>query len=466
MLDLIFLAIFGFSLLAIFTFFIWEKLDFSWLNNIAFCLVLSLPFERVPSLEMSGVNIRISQILVLLGFYFLAILLIKKDDQLLQTQINKVTWWIFAFWVSLLPSLFFAINGQRQIQVLIATILVFGATFLISHFLKNILETAKYLVLVLSGVGIFGLYQFVADFVGVPYTITLLREHYTKRVFGFARIHATALEPLYWGGMLLFPCVFLILYLILKQDLKTKIGSKIEVYFHSKWLLLAAFSVLGLNLILTLSRGAYLAFGATTLVALVLSFKNFSWKSISVYLAPYFLFITILGVGFIGFSGDTTLIDKVSDHILNVFSDKQFSTYERLNFLSGALDLIYQNTIVGIGSGNYGPAVQNNIPQGDGGWLIVNNVYVEIWLEQGLLALLIFVTFLLYYIFQGLKYYFELLKNRESGDLHDRLILVLALISSLIGYMLQWLTFSPIFIMPVFILLGLLIALIRDKKLE
>jgi hypothetical protein len=484
MFDLLwpFLIVVGtFSLI---TRFIWSKLEFGWLQKLSFFLVLSLPFERVPSLEVSGVNIRLSYILVIVGFYFLGILLIKKDELLMKYQFGNLIYWILAFWVSLIPSLFGVINPQRQIQTLIATALVFGAAFLVSNFLEDVVKTVKWLVVTLFGVGIFGLFQFVADFVGVPYTITLLREHYTKRVFGFARIHATALEPLYWGGMLLLPCVFLLLYLIFKRNstlykqnvsgdsnvtnLKTEASSayknwrknlSLDSIFNSKWKLLLLISVVYLNIILTLSRGAYLALSFTLLIGLLFSFRNISWKVVSRWILPYVLVISSFGAMFVVSSGSLDLINKAADHIVNVFSDRQVSTFERLTFLNEALDLVYNNALIGVGSGNYGPRVQNNIAQSDGGWLIVNNVYVEIWLEQGLTALLVFISMMFYYLGKAVE---KLWKFKSNFDT-EKTITLISLIAGLTGYLLQWLTFSPIFIMPVFLILGLLIRFIDSE---
>ena len=449
---------------AMVTAWLWPKVKVSWLNKLTFFLVLSLPFERIPSIEAGGVNIRISQVLVLIGFYFLAILLGKSDPEVLKIKLNSFIYWILAFWVGLLPSLFFVINPQRQIQVLIATALVFGATFLISNFLKDLLLTVKWLMVVLTGVGLFGLFQFVADFIGVPYSITMLREHYTKRVFGFARVHATALEPLYWGGMLLFPCIFLLVYFVFKNrlTLKPEVLNHQKTFFNlfysSKWLQLGVLTLLYLNLILTLSRGAYLAFVFSLILASIMSFKFISWKTVSTWFLPYLIIFTVVSGIFLLTNNVEKLLVTASDHILNVFSNKQTSTVERLSFLSDAFSLLYQNIITGVGSGNYGPRVQNNFPQGDGGWLIVNNVYIEIWLEQGLFAILAFISMLAFYL---KKVFQKLLTNIKQYDLDSKnpevLILQISILAGVCGYLLQWMTFSPIFIMPFFILLGLLI---------
>ena len=54
-------------ILALVTMFLWQKVQFDWLNKTATGLVWSLPFEYFPKLEVAGSSLRISQVLVVLG---------------------------------------------------------------------------------------------------------------------------------------------------------------------------------------------------------------------------------------------------------------------------------------------------------------------------------------------------------------------------------------------------------------
>jgi O-antigen ligase len=436
------------SSLVILTRLVWNRLNLSLLQKLVFLLTLSLPFERIPSVSLGGVNVRVSQILVLLGSYLLLVLLLKKDKELLKTNVSSSLNWLLLFCFSLVPSVFMAINQTRQLQALLATFLVFGACFLVSNFSKDIQKNTKWLSWVLVGVGVFGIYQFVADFVGVPSTFTLLREQYTKAIFGFARVQATAIEPLYWGGMVQIGMVYFLNQILTKDSSKTSL--KITLVH------IAGLSILFLNLILTLSRGAYLSFGVTLLMYFILAFKNIYFKKVLNIFLPYFLIIVLVVTVFLTNFASPKLIDSASNHVVNVFSGKQASTSERLNFLNTALDLLPENVLLGIGSGNYGPRAEKNIlDQTNDGWLIVNNVYVEILLEQGFLSLIVFLSMFLFYLASATKKIWQ-----KTADVDNSLILLSATIG---GYLVQWLTFSPIFIMPIFILLGLLIAGLREK---
>ncbi|GAB4144458.1 MAG: hypothetical protein OHK0017_02990 [Patescibacteria group bacterium] len=441
------------SLGLIITSLIWNRINLNWLYKLSYFLVLSLPFERIPSLELGGFNVRISQLIVLLGFYFLAILLIKRDKQLFALKIKSITWFIVAFWIGLIPSLFLAVNEMRQYQVLIATGLVFGAAFLVSHFNQDLTRTIKHLSYLLSAVGIFGIYQFLGDFVGLPSTLTFLRPQYTKMVFGFARVQATAIEPLYWGGMLLLPSTWFLLRLMTTK--------KSNFNWPSFLINVCCLVLVYVNLVLTLSRGAYLALVISLLIGVVAAAKYINWRVVLTFLLPSVLLLTIPTYIYLANSQYYKLIDSATEHIANVFSDRQASTNERLSYLNDAFRLLPENIVFGIGSGNYGPRLDQGT--NSDGWLIVNNVYLEVLLEQGILAFTAFIAMFLYFVWRGLKKIATMLQSNEKYNLDQKLALI-ALVSALSGYLAQWATFSPIFIMPIFILLGLLVTGVESAE--
>ena len=84
---------------------------------------------------------------------------------------------------------------------------------MVAHFAK--LSSLKGLFVSLAIVSIFGIYQFLGDLVlGLPTFLTGLRPQYTKAVFGYPRVQATAIEPLYFAGMLFWPMFLMILLLL------------------------------------------------------------------------------------------------------------------------------------------------------------------------------------------------------------------------------------------------------------
>ena len=193
-----------------------DKIKFEHLSKLSLWLVFSLPFERIPSINL-GVNLRISQLLTIISLVFIIILVLKKDRQILQFKIQKPFIWLVLFYFFAIPSIFFVQDFGRFITTSIATFLVFCACFLVAHFTKSVWQSLRYLLISTTISGIFGIYQFLGDFLDFPIILTGLRPQYTKAVFGYPRIQATAIEPLYFAGMLFLPLFFWILILLNRE---------------------------------------------------------------------------------------------------------------------------------------------------------------------------------------------------------------------------------------------------------
>ncbi|NJK71777.1 MAG: hypothetical protein HC932_06125 [Thermales bacterium] len=221
--DLIQLGLFLLSIFSLTSLIIWPRIKLSWLQQVVRTIIISLPFERIPSLEIAGVSLRISQILVLVGVWFFFILLAKNDSKITSIKIKKINIILFSFLIASIPSFFAVVNQTRFLTTLIATLLAFGATFLISQFEVNPFKRVKELTISLTLVSIFGAYQFIGDLLGIPFNFTGLREQYTKIVFGIPRIQATALEPLYFAGMLFLPIFASLIFTSFHQRIIPKI---------------------------------------------------------------------------------------------------------------------------------------------------------------------------------------------------------------------------------------------------
>jgi len=449
MLNLLALSLLGISFLGSVSLFLWRYSRYSWLDKICTLLVISLPFERIPSLDLGGANLRIGQLLVVFGFWTLIILFLKKDTELLKSKFHNIGYLMVLFLVLSIPS-WLAVADQRRFWITsLATWLSFGATFLLANFSKNIYQKLKYLVVSLAFACIFGVYQFLGDLVGLPITLTGLREQYTKIVFGIPRIHSTALEPLYFAGMLFLPIFFCIFVTLAKKRIFTKISGFYNFLFL--FLFLTIFT-------LTLSKSAYLALGISLLFAVILSIKKFPiWTILRSFGGP--LAIGAAGLTLIVLYSQRAAF-LLQDLVSNFYDTINFqfaSSIERLDFIRTALILLPENAVFGIGSGQFGywaSFLLKNYGNAADSYLIVNNVYLEVWLEFGFLPLLLFIFIITKPLWVNIKK----LINSENW-IKDSNLSRLILTFSLFAYYLQWVTFSPIFIMPIFILLGLLAKL-------
>ena len=482
--------------------FFWSKIQFDWLSKLCSGLILSLPFEYFPRVEIGGASWRISQVLVIVGFWILAVLVVKKDQQLLSHKIHFASWYLFVFFVLSSPSWFFIKDFQRFIIHSVGTIFVFGAMVLLANFATNVWKSLQRLALVLFGCSIFGLFQFFGDLISIPTTFTLLREQYTKIVFGVPRIQGTAVEPLYFAGMLMIAIFTLIFWICERFEQRTQL--EITTYCHlerserscaivEKTLtIITADTVLDSDLInynfarnvsnqfknhtikylciilttilivfvLTISKGTFGVLAILALPLLIVIFFTFDFFKQYIYnhLFQGILAILLFGIAFFTFVNPIALLGEIGTNFIETLSGTSASAVERSMFVSQANNAIYDNPIFGIGMGQYGDYVGNNLGLlNEDGKAIVNNVYLEIWLEEGITALFFFI----FMLFQPIAILLRLLATRWS-PLRAENLAALSIIFILVGYYIQWTLFSPIFIMPIFIILGLAYNLISN----
>lgn len=427
------LIVLGGLLLGIITIFVFKKP----LIGI-FLIAFFLPLERIGSYDLGGVTIRISQILAMItltGWFFHH--LFKKSFLL---KYNPLALAVAVFLLINLVSLLNAENIERSVAVYLYTLFTVVFSLIIPQLVtkKETVEKAVKIILISALlVGAFGIYQYLGDIVGLPQSLTGLRDLYTKDVLGFPRIQSTALEPLYFANYLLIP-LGLLCSLFLSKDSKYK-------YYQLAFLLI----LLGTNLILTVSRGGYMAVGALLLTIVVFFFRNiFAPKKIIIGLLAVIV-IAYIAIRFLGM-GDTLNIEVFRGHVINVFYGAAYS--ERVETLQTAQAAFHLHPWVGIGVGGFGPfaAVHPYAPPPEG-WKIVNNEFVELLAEVGVLGFLSFITLALILFFRSLKA-IQVVKDRYLRTV------MIGLFAAFIGILVQYQTFSVLYIMHVWFLIGLMVA--------
>ena len=437
-------------LLALVSVILWSRVSYVWLEKCARLIVLTLPFERLPSLPLGGATLRFSQLFTLLGFYLLLLLFLKNDSRTLRTKLQPVTWYLLTFLAFAVPSFFAVTDYPRFFVTMVGTLLAFGACWFVVHFVRDLSKLLRELVGVLFVCGLFGIYQVAADFVGFPTTLTLLSETYTKQVFGIARAQGTALEPLYFAGLLFFPLIHSFLTNLLPSAQRPA-DSRWEKYYARY--ALGFFSFFAIALFLTYSKAALvLAAGAIGVLLIQATLR----RSLGQVWCAFWPLTATLILGsyalFLYFPPALTIASNLFENFVDTLLGASVSSAERSAFFDTGLALLERTPLLGIGSGQYGVLARPYLEflgASREQYLIVNNVYLEVWLEFGLLSTLTFAAFLFTLLRKG-----WLSVHRYAFDEAPSPTVVLTLTLSL--YLLQWLTFSPIFIMPIFILLGLL----------
>lgn len=399
-----------------------------------------LPFERLGTLEVSGFTLKINHLfgLITLLAWFLT-MLIKKEVKFKKLPIALP---LFVFILVNLLSFSGAVNlfraGTVFIFTLFAVLISIAAVNLVDSE-KKLSQVVKIIFISAFVVTVFGLFQFFGDLIGLPESITGLRDLYTKEVFGFPRIHSTALEPLYFANYLLIP-IMLAFTLLLSKKRTVKWS----------WLLILLILTLT-NFVLALSRAAYIALALALLFILIVYFKRFfSLKRIIGILIVLFVVYSIF-IRVFNLTEDAGLyFEKFITQATGIFTGASYS--DRAETMSAAWEMFKQKPWLGVGTGNFGPQMAwYPLVTPEKGWLIVNNIFLEILAETGLFGLLSFLWLLAILFFRSLK---AIAQAREEY----LKALMIGLTAAFIGVVAQYQTFSILYIIHIWFLFGLMLA--------
>ncbi|OGY84624.1 MAG: hypothetical protein A3F54_00405 [Candidatus Kerfeldbacteria bacterium RIFCSPHIGHO2_12_FULL_48_17] len=399
-------------------------------------VVFFLPFERIGSYEFAGITVRFSQLftVITLGVWLMRGLIAKK----LFFHKNPLFWPMIVFIAINIVSLVSAVNVGRSVMVLAFTIFTMLITFLLPNFVTSrdiVVRVAKILFACTLIVTLFGIYQFIGDLLGLPHTVTGLRSLYTKSVLGFPRVQSTALEPLYFANFLLLPAGWLYA-LFLKRNNAFRMRRVLPLLV-----------LCGVNLVLTVSRGGYLAF-AGMIVALTLFYlRHFFHPKRIVAMVSIFVVVTFVSLQFFSFDNAT---EKFTEHTAGVFQGASFE--ERTNTISIAWQVYKNHPFFGIGVGSFGPAAAKHpYLEPEAGWYIVNNEFLELLAEVGV------VGFLAFLVIVGVLLVRSWQAWRRVRDPFLEASLV-GLMGAFFGILIQYQTFSILYIMHVWFLIGLIIS--------
>ena len=411
---------------------------------LAVLLVFLLPYERIPSMDIYGATIRLSQLAALALIFASLPYLIRKTRILLAPQYILLGVFIFAYLLSALA----APDLPTAIKIFTFTAFVAATAVAISVIpdrKMQLLSYEKALAVTSAIVLVVGFYQYFGDIFGLNYQLTGLREAYTKSVFGFPRIQSTALEPLFLASFLLIP-----LSIFAAQHIKE--GKKLLTWRA------ALIVVLACTIFLTVSRGAIIGLVCSTVfIALFTVRKN--WRGFLKYFALLLLagllafsltaienpFQQRVIVGEKGAQKQQRLIQQTTN------LDSQSDRSRNRNF---AIDAFKSSPVFGIGPGNFDKYAKNRFPEyrtlGNPA-IVVNNLPLEILAESGILGFASLIAFLGYLFFSLLK-----LVLRGSGYLS---IWALGLSSYMVATAVQYQTFSTFYVMHIWVVIGLTMAL-------
>jgi O-antigen ligase len=426
----------------------WKDRLHLWIAALALFFV---PFERIPTWNVAGVTVKIAGILVLLyGVLFIPQIFSKKNWK----NLSFLDYALLAYYLVVIISVFIAPNLRRALTV---TSLI-GVCLLAYHLFSRLPRPVNWAwvqrTVVVSGLvtSVFGLYQFVGDTFGMALNYTGLITPYSKLVLGFPRLQSVGHEPLYFANFLLFPLSILIWNILLRK--------KIFGRFFDWFSLL----IIALALTLTVSRGSFVAVIVAGIFCLAVVFnrKYPAWKPLFLTIFT-FVAVVMISLGLIDFSnnrnnkggggGVETFTKQVTVQDVGV---KGSSADQRLEHWVEAWRLFKTSPIIGVGIGNYGKLnrVQTDLSANPNP--IVNNLYLEILAETGILGFLTSAA--------GLFYLMWKLRENVLGKVEVLPSLFMA--TTIIAILAQVMFFSTIYIIYFWVVLGLASTLISKRNAQ
>ena len=464
-----------------------NKSYFWWLNFGALFLSVLFFFERIPSFETALGPIRLSHVLVPFLIVLITVGLYQKRSQIQSLKIPLELICLAVFVLTGVLSFFNITNLARFYSASLGLFLCFGSTILLSVIKLDYQKLIRLYFWLFVALIIFSFYQFAGDMLGLPSLVTGVKDIFQKNVFGTPRIHGTYNEPAYFANAL-FLGIFLFLFLPLsKINLITsfKSSNKFLVFIqkHFNYISLILSFLCLVLFILSLAKSAWVLLPVIFLIAVPFLMKFDFFKQFKLLFSGL-LFLVILALGLLGVS-NPAILDNIWTQFVGTFDGQTSTAIERKSYSAAAFELINEKAgVIGIGPGQFGTNARDNIvyhlwpanipindyvepfekPEIFNNYqtdkTITFNVYLEVWLEYGLISLISLLALFISVIGVSIYQTWNLKKTNFTQIQAFQISLTLYLIASLM----QWSFISPVYISPIFIALGLLININHNNR--
>lgn len=392
-------------------------------------LLISLPFSYQPLIRLAsvqGATYDFSIIYAAMGIFLLVSLPIlwKHKAALLKRRVNQLLL-LFVAWN--LTSVLWSDNPTRGLVVSLLLLALSGVVLSLQAQAPLVKRSRRLLINVVVittvVVSVFSLWQLWGEALGVSSDWTLLPAAYQSQVFGFARVTAFAAEPEFLGNLLLAPFALFLHMALGARNTKSRYGL-------SRSAVLALLALVTVVIFLTLSRGALLALAVLFIGLCVLHVRARAWRLLAASTATLLLSFCI-GIALFtaaaavnhaySISGREALgrlVNQLSLGVIELPAEApqqssqptrsaqhgpkptsgyvEVSTTSRLEMSQEALRLATstpQRALFGVGGGSYGATLHAIDPRHSPS-SIVNNHYLEVFVELGLVGLALFLGFI------------------------------------------------------------------------
>lgn len=411
-------------------------------------LIFLLPYERIPSIPVlvfgASIDLRLS-FFVAIALSLLVAWSITFSSSRLTIKLHTYHYWLMSFFFVYLLSALLSTDLKRALMVWTFTAFTavtgLAVSFIWQH--RDSVAIRKGLWITTWIVLIFGFYQYFGDVMGLSTNWTGLRELYTKQIFGFPRIQSTGLEPLFYGSFLLIPFFYF--------------SSRFLSSREERPIFLVAIIV---QLVLTVSRGALIG-GVCGLLLLLGLYARRSLIQQKVGLvgivilggALALLLTNVNNIKLFGGSSDQTHGTAAPTAVIDQATNFNAQD-DRVRNRTLAWEAFQDHPWLGIGPGNFSDYAKERYDgyQSISGAIVVNNEPMELLAESGLLGLLTFFGFVVI-VFSAL-----LRIVLEGGDnLSDWSY---SLLAYFIALAIQYQTFSTLYIVHVWVTLGIAMGIV------
>jgi O-antigen ligase len=413
-------------------------------------LIVTLPFERIPSYTV-GVTVRPSMVV---GVMLIIGTLARYRRNFFRPLGSFKLMAAFLF-VYLLTALT-AMHLSRALMVVGFTLYVILLAWAVAKTVRqeNLSQLRRWLTLPTLVVCALAIYQFVGDLFGLPTWLTGLRPEYNHAAFGFPRVQAASLEPLYLANFLLLPLALELSYALAGRGRKKLLVLPYTVIF------------------LTVSRGGAAAASIITLIVAVLGLVRRSVRTVAEITITFLLGLAIAYAAisvlapYVGHyhpaknPDQTVAVDrsgKAAGNFRQQAVNYDDSSSDRAKTRSIAFQLFLKHPLLGVGPGNFGFYAHTADP-GLSERQTVNNLPLELLAESGLVATLILLIFFVRLAWQTIQ--------RLRGGVQDWQAKAwqLGLLLFLAGTAIQYQTFSTLYITHIWVAIGLLYGLVANSR--
>ena len=404
-------------------------------------LAIGLPYERLGALPVGFFTLKFGHVVT--AFIVVSLAARAAITKSIRFAADPLRIPLMLFLAASILSLINAPDLVRGValigQLLVGYLVYFCVVNLLNR--ANVLPTLLALWIGSAIVALFGLYQFVGDYVGLPPAVTGLVPSYSgAAAFGFARITGPSLEPLYFANYLLLPILTALAFLV-----GTRGKGRVR---------LAGFlALVGVVFVLTLARGAFLGLAAG-LVVLLLRYWRYLVRPKVVITGLTVVLVTGVAVVWLllqSTRGAESPLDAFGRQIGVTGTD--VSSQQRIGTVGAATELVQDHPLVGVGVGNFGHYYQDPLTPPSGSQIpqTVHNQPFETLVETGVLGLaaLVLVGFVL------LKRTIEAWRRVQGRFLTAALVGTAA---AVLAIFVQAQTFSTLYLMHVWFAIGLLVA--------